>query len=80
MITLEQKNHYMKHQVAILGAILEKYKPSDECVKCGTDNPLFTDTCKYVGLRHELLELKNTLRNMILYNEYIIKTEKEKKI
>ena len=78
MITLEQKNDYMKHQVAILEAILEKYKPSDKCVKCGPENPLFKDTCNFVGLHHELWQLKSTMKNMIHYNEYIIKVEEEK--
>lgn len=72
MITLKQKNHYMKHQVAILDAIIKKYEPSEKCILLPTDHELFEDSCKFIGLRYELSELKNTLENMIRYNEYII--------
>lgn len=77
MITLKQKNHYMKHQVAILDAIIKKYEPSDLCVHLPTDHELFEDSCNFIGLRHEIFELKNTLENMIRYNEYIIKSTGE---
>ena len=77
MITLKQKNNYMKHQVAILETIIRKYKPSDLCVKTSPDNELFEDTCNYVGLHHEIFELKTTLENMIRYNEYIIENTGE---
>lgn len=77
MITLKQKNHYMKHQVAILDAIIKKYEPSDLCVHIPTDHELFEDSCKFIGLRYEIFELKKTLENMIRYNEYIIKSTGE---
>ena len=67
----------MKHQVAILDAIIKKYEPSDLCVKIPTDHEFFEDSCKFIGLRYELSELKNTLENMIRYNEYIIKSTEE---
>ena len=77
MITLKQKNHYMQHQVAILDAILKKYEPSDLCVHLKSDHEFFNDSCNFVGLRYELCQLKNTLENMIRYNEYIIKSTEE---
>lgn len=73
MTTLKQKNHYMRHQVAILTSMIEKYKPSEAIVKCDTDSEFFNDSCNFVGLYHELFELSITLKNMIKYNEVIMK-------
>lgn len=67
----------MKHQVAILDAIIKKYEPSDLFVHLPTDHELFEDSCNFIGLRYELSELRNTLENMIRYNEYIIKSTEE---
>lgn len=73
MITLKQKNHYLKHQVVILKSILEKYKPTAVCVACQPESEFFEDSCNFVGLHHAIFELKSTMENMIKYNECIMK-------
>lgn len=77
MITLSQKNRYMRHQVAIFKDWLETYKPTEENLKCGQDSPMFEDSCKFSGLYHSIWEFTRTLENMIKYNEIIIQSEKK---
>lgn len=71
MITLEQKNEYMKHFSIVLRKINEKYCPSQKCVDIDSDSEFFADSCNFIGLHHEIFKLIGTLENMIQYNNWI---------
>ena len=49
MITLEQKNKYLRHMAAVLRKINEQYKPSDKCVHVEVGSEFFEDSCNFVG-------------------------------
>ena len=59
----------MLQTARLLKSIREKYPISEEFAKVGTDEKYFGDACKFVGLRHELLEAENCLRNCVRYSE-----------
>lgn len=77
MITLEQKNKYLRHMAAVLRKINEQYKPSDKCVHVEVGSEFFEDSCKFVGLHHEIFKLIETLDNMYKYNNWILEEEKK---
>lgn len=60
-------------QVAtLIRSTLDKYPYSQECVECSTGNPLFNDSCNFVGLHHELMKLADTLNNMVEYEKALL--------
>lgn len=71
-LTLCQKTRYMRHQVAILEHIYEKYRPSEATRKCNPDDPMYDECHKYSELSLELIRLIDTYKEMIKYNEIII--------
>ena len=77
MITLEQKNKYLRHMAAVLRKINEQYKPSDKCVHVEVGSEFFEDSCNFVGLHHEIFKLIETLDNMYKYNNWILEEEKK---
>ena len=77
MITLEQKNKYMRHQIAVLESIMKDNKPSDFSTNIDTDSDYFEDSCRHSTLYHSLWELVQTLKTMVRYNEVIIAAEKK---
>lgn len=77
MITLEQKNKYMRHMAAVLRKINDQYKPSENCILLEPGNEFFEDSCKFIGLYHEISHLIETLDNMCKYNTWILEEEKK---
>lgn len=77
MITLEQKNEYMKHLAIVLRKINEKYVPSKKCVEIEADSEFFADSCNFIGLHHDIFMLIGTLENMIQYNKWISEEDKK---
>lgn len=75
MITLEQKNQYMRHTAAILRKIHDQYKPSQKCILLEPGNEFFDDSCNFIALYHEISYLIETLDNMCKYNTWIIEEE-----
>lgn len=77
MITLEQKNRYMEHQIAILKSILKNNKPSDFSTNIEITSEYFEDSCRHSDLYFCLSEYVRTLEKMVKYNEIIIAAEKK---
>lgn len=77
MITLEQKNKYMRHQIAVLEAIMKNNKPSEVSTKIDTESEYFEDSCRHSNLYHLLWEYVDTMKTMVRYNEIIIAAEKK---
>lgn len=79
MITLEQKNKYMEHQIAVLKSILKNNQPSDKSVNVDITSEYFEDSCRHSELYYGLKEFVETLEKMVKYNEIIIAAEKNNK-
>lgn len=77
MITLEQKNKYMRHQIAVLEAIMKNNQPSDLSTNIDLNSEYFEDSCRHANLYHSLWELVKTMKTMVRYNEIIIAAEKK---
>lgn len=77
MITLEQKNKYMRHQMAVLEAIMKGNEPSKKSTDCEIDSEYFEDSCRHSNLYHGLWEFVRTLKKIVEYNEIIINAEKK---
>lgn len=75
MITLEQKNKYMRHQIAVLESIMKNNKPSEVSTKIDTASEYFEDSCRHSNLYHLLWEYVDTMKTMVKYNEVIIASE-----
>lgn len=57
----------------LLRNLLAKFPYSKACVYCGTDNPLFDDSCNFVELHHELSHMADTLDKMVEYEKTLLK-------
>lgn len=68
---MEQNKRQWIEQVAnILNVLRTKYPYSDEFAKeISSDDKYFLDSCNFVGLHYDLLELEGTLRNMIRFSD-----------
>ena len=77
MITLEQKNKYMRHEIAVLEAIMKGNQPSDHSINIDINSEYFEDTCRHSNLYHGLWEFVKTLKTMVKYNEIIIASEQK---
>lgn len=60
---------WRKQIAAILDDIMKKHPYSQECVDCSTENQFFDDSCNFVAIHHDLLELKNLLLRLNRYEE-----------
>lgn len=65
----EKRILWRKQIVAILENIMERHPYSQVCVDCPPENVWFTDTCNFVGMHHELLELKHILLSLNRFEE-----------
>lgn len=65
----EKRILWRKQVAAILKDLMVKCPYSEACVKCDTKNPLFSDSCNFVQLHHELSELRSLLLRLNLYEE-----------
>ena len=65
----EKKILWRKQIAAILDDIMKKHPYSQECVDCPTENQFFDDSCNFVGIHHELVELKALLLRLNRYEE-----------
>ena len=77
MITLEQKNKYMRHEIAVLEAILKDKQPSDLSTNIDINSEYFEDSCRHSELYHSIWELVRTMKKMVYYNEIIIASEQK---
>lgn len=68
-IMYEKKREWRKTVAAMLNHLLEVYPVSEEFVHCEQESKFFEDSCKFVGLRHELCEFREFLLNLNRYEE-----------
>lgn len=65
----EKRIRWRKQFAAILDDIMKNHPYSQECVDCSTENQLYDDSCNFVGIHHELVELRNLLLRLNRYEE-----------
>lgn len=65
----EKRILWRKQVAAILDDIMKNYPYSQECVDCKSDDEFFEDACHFVGMHHELSELKRLLLRLNRYEE-----------
>ena len=73
----QAKIEWMKQIEIILNKMLKDYDLSPEFQTCEPEEKFFSDSCKFSSLRHEIFELKFTLKNMQKYM-LIIEEEESK--
>lgn len=67
---MNEKRILWRNQVAaILKNLMEKCPYSEASVNCDSNSPLFSDTCNFVLLHHELSELRSLLLRLNRYEE-----------
>lgn len=64
-----EKKDWMEKTANIIDNIVRRYPYSDALVDLEPKDPLFNDSCHYVGLVHELKDFATTLRGMIKFSE-----------
>lgn len=65
----EKRILWRKQIAAILDDIMKKHPYSQECVDCSTENQFFDDSCNFVAIHHELVELRQLLLRLNRYEE-----------
>lgn len=66
----KNKKQWMEQIANILHALIMKHPYSEYCAsEIQTEDPFFIDSCNYVDLVYELIELERTLRNLIKYSD-----------
>lgn len=65
----EKRILWRKQVAAILDDIRKKHPYSQEFLDCSTENQFFDDSCNFVAIHHELLELRNLLLRLNRYEE-----------
>lgn len=73
IMTRKEKIEWRDQMATILRQILDKCPVSDEFVHCGSDTEFFGDSCNFVLLRHEILELASTLERINAYSKMLEK-------
>lgn len=64
-----EKKRWLKQTAAVILAIVEKRKYSQETIRIAPGEPWFEESCNYVGLVSDLQEFAATLKNMIKFSE-----------
>lgn len=66
----KNKKQWIEQIANILHVLIKKYLYSEYCAsEIQTEDPFFNDSCNYVALVYELIELERTLRNMIRFSD-----------
>lgn len=73
----EVKISWCRQIATILESTLKQHKLEEWCSKVQPEDEGFNTACDYVGLRHEVMVLTDTLKQMANYMEIINKSEEE---
>ena len=64
----KEKKKWLMQTAAVIKAIVAKHKYSEAALDVDPDNPLFNDSCNFVGLVRDLQVFAATLENMVKYS------------
>lgn len=65
----QEKKAWLEKTANIIEEIVRRYPYSDALVHLEPKDPLFDDSCHYIGLVHELKDFATTLRGMVRFSE-----------
>ena len=64
----KEKKKCLMQTAAVIKAIVAKRKYSEAALDVDPDNPLFGDSCNFVGLVRDLQNFAATLENVVKYS------------
>lgn len=64
----KERKKLLLQMAAVIKAIVAKRKYSEAALDVDPDNPLFGDSCNFVGLVRDLKDLAATLENIVKYS------------